>query len=74
MPYDGVAHDDPRIEPYYALAEELDVPVAIHVGPGPPGISYFGVSKYRRRHSNSLALEEVLGPGPIDTIPIWSEI
>ena len=58
--YDGVAPDDPRIEPYYALAEELDVPVAIHIGPGPPGISYFGASKYRMRHSNPLALEDVL--------------
>lgn len=58
--YDGVAPDDPRIEPYYALAEELDVPVAIHIGPGAPGISYFGASKYRMRHSNPLALEDVL--------------
>ncbi len=58
--YAGIAPDDPRIEPYYALAEELDVPVAIHVGPGPPGISYFGAPGYRMRTSNPLALEEVL--------------
>ena len=58
--YGGIAPDDPRIEPYYLLAEELDVPVAIHVGPGPPGISYFGAPGYRMRHSNPLALEEVL--------------
>lgn len=58
--YDGVAPDDPRIEPYYALAEELDVPVAIHIGPGPPGISYFGAPNYRMRHTNPLALEDVL--------------
>lgn len=58
--YAGIAPDDPRIEPYYALAEELDVPVAIHVGPGPPGISYFGAPGYRMRLSDPLALEEVL--------------
>lgn len=58
--YAGIAPDDPRIEPYYALAEEFDIPVAIHVGPGPPGISYFGGPAYRMRHSNPLALEEVL--------------
>ena len=58
--YGGVAPDDPRIEPYYALAEELDLPVAIHVGPGPPGVSYFGAQGYRMRASNPLALEEVL--------------
>jgi predicted TIM-barrel fold metal-dependent hydrolase len=58
--YDGVAPNDPRIEPYYALAVALDIPVAIHVGPGAPGISYFGASRYRMRDSNALALEDVL--------------
>ena len=58
--YAGIAPDDPRIEPYYALAEDLDVPVAIHIGPGPPGISYFGAPGYRMRLSDPLALEEVL--------------
>lgn len=58
--YAGIAPDDALIEPYYALAEELDVPVAIHVGPGPPGISYFGMPGYRMRDSSALALEEVL--------------
>lgn len=58
--YGGIAPDDPQIAPYYALAEELDVPVAIHIGPGPPGISYFGAPGYRMRDSNPLALEEVL--------------
>lgn len=58
--YGGIAPDDPRIEPYYALAEELDVPVAIHIGPGPPGVSYFGAPAYRTRASDPLALEDVL--------------
>jgi uncharacterized protein len=38
--YLGIAPDDARLEPYYALAEELDVPVGIHLGIGPPGVSY----------------------------------
>jgi predicted TIM-barrel fold metal-dependent hydrolase len=58
--YVGIAPDDQRIEPYYALAEELDVPVAIHIGPGPPGVSYFASPAYRMRLSDPLALEEVL--------------
>ena len=58
--YAGIGPDDPRIEPYYALGEELDVPVAIHVGPGPPGVSYLGSAGYRMRLSNALALEDVL--------------
>jgi predicted TIM-barrel fold metal-dependent hydrolase len=35
--YFGIAPDDPRFEPYLALLEEHDIPLAIHLGPGPPG-------------------------------------
>ena len=28
--YEGIATDDPRLEPFYALAEEFDVPVLVH--------------------------------------------
>jgi hypothetical protein len=38
--YMGMSPDDKRLEPYYALAEELDVPVGIHLGIGPPGAAY----------------------------------
>src|SRR4051812_30701357 len=38
--YLGIAPDDARLEPYYALAEELDVPIGIHLGIGPPGVAY----------------------------------
>ena len=58
--YGGTAPDSPRLEPYYALAEELDIPVAIHIGPGPPGVPYFASPKYRMAMSNPLALEDVL--------------
>lgn len=34
--YVGIAPDDERMRPYWALAEELDIPVAIHLGEGPP--------------------------------------
>jgi uncharacterized protein len=33
--YVGIAPDDPRFEPYLAVAEDLDIPVGI--GTGPPG-------------------------------------
>ena len=46
-------------EPYFALAEELDVPVGIHVGPGPPGAPYL-FPRYRARMHSALALEEPL--------------
>jgi hypothetical protein len=58
--YSGLAPNDPGLEPYFALAEELDVPVGIHVGLGPPGAAYAESPKYRMAHSNPLLLEDVL--------------
>ncbi len=60
--YQGIAPDDPAMEPIFALAEELDVPVSLHMGPGPPGTPYVtgGSAAYRARLSNPLLLEEVL--------------
>ncbi|MBV8687268.1 MAG: amidohydrolase family protein [Alphaproteobacteria bacterium] len=58
--YEGVAADDPRLEPYWALAEALDIPVAIHMGPGGGGDAYSGSGAYRVRDSSPLKLEDVL--------------
>ena len=40
LQYRGMAPNDPRLEPYYALAEEMDIPVGIHTGVGPQGTPY----------------------------------
>lgn len=58
--YDGIAPDDERMEPYWALAEELDIPVGIHLGEGYPGAPYLDDPKYRARLGNPLLLEDVL--------------
>jgi hypothetical protein len=58
--YAGLAPADPALEPYFALAEELDIPVGLHMGPGPPGAAYRGSPNYRMALSNPLLLEEVL--------------
>ena len=58
--YVGVEPDDERMEPYWALAEELDIPVGIHIGTGPPGVIYLGYTNYRARLHSPLTLEEVL--------------
>ena len=58
--YEGLRADDPRLEPYWALAEELDVPVGIHIGPGEPAQPYGHRSSYRARNGSPLALEDVL--------------
>lgn len=55
----GTAPNDPALRPYFALAEELDIPVLIHVagiGPYLPG--------FRSAKGNPLLLEEVLVQHP----------
>jgi predicted TIM-barrel fold metal-dependent hydrolase len=58
--YAGIEPDDEAMEPYWALAEELDIPVGIHIGPGPPGVIYLGSENYRGRMHSPLSMEEVL--------------
>ncbi len=65
--YLGIAPNDARMEPYYALAEELDIPVGIHLGIGPPAVSYaaapfpaFKSPRYRGWAGDPLLLEDVL--------------
>jgi uncharacterized protein len=58
--YAGITPDDERMAPYWALAEELDIPVGIHVGTGPPGAIYLGFEGYRARSHSPLTMEEVL--------------
>lgn len=66
--YMGLSPDDPRMAPYYALAEELNLPVGIHLGIGPPGAAYVDRRGFPPRKSpnysgaagSPLALERVL--------------
>lgn len=58
--YEGIGPDDARLEPIWAAAEANDIPVAIHIGPGPPGVAYLPRSGYRARLSSPLLLEDVL--------------
>lgn len=59
--YAGVSADDSRWEPYFALAEELDIPVGIHMGEGPPAVGRFpGYEKYRAHLTSTFQLEGVL--------------
>jgi len=58
--YAGLAPNDSLLEPYYALAERLDVPFAIHMGTGPQGTAFNFFPQYRMRNGNPLLLEDVL--------------
>ncbi|OKS86719.1 hypothetical protein RG47T_2176 [Mucilaginibacter polytrichastri] len=58
--YEGILPSDTVFEPYLKMAEDLDVPLGIHIGPGPPGASYQGAPNYRARMHSPLVLEEAL--------------
>lgn len=58
--YAGIAPNDERLEPYWALAEELDIPVGIHTGTGPPGAIYLGFEGHRAELDSPLTMEDVL--------------
>jgi hypothetical protein len=60
MIYWGVAPNDPQMEPYWALAEELDIPVGVHTGLGPSNTPYQCCPKFRTSLGNPALLEEVL--------------
>jgi len=63
--YRGVRADDPRYEPFWALAERLDLPVGIHMGEGPPAAGRFpGYETYRVGLSSTFQLEAVLRRHP----------
>jgi predicted TIM-barrel fold metal-dependent hydrolase len=63
--YRGQRFDDPRYEPYFALAEELDVPVGVHLGEGPPATARFpGYEEYRASMGQPFLLEPVLRAHP----------
>ena len=63
--YRGHRPDDPRYEPYFTLAEELDIPVGIHMGEGPPAAARFpGYETYRVDAGAPLLLEDVLRKHP----------
>jgi len=57
--YLGIGADDPRMEPLWALAEELDLPVGIHMGLGWPGVNA-DMPLMRMRLGDPLLLEDVL--------------
>ena len=64
--YLGMSPADNRLDPYWALAEEFDVPVGVHMGPGPSGAAYesspvpFQSPGFRMALGDPLILEEVL--------------
>jgi uncharacterized protein len=63
--YAGLTLSDEQYRPYLALAEEFDIPVAVHTGMGPPGISFDPCCRgFRASLGNPALLEEALNRHP----------
>ena len=58
--YEGLSPSDPSLDPYFALAESLDIPVGVHTGTSFPGTPYQGYPRFRVALGNPLLLEDVL--------------
>jgi len=64
LQYEGISPSDPSVDKYFALAEELDIPVAIHMGTGGSGRANVTMPKFRGSMGNPLLLEELLARHP----------
>lgn len=63
--YEGEKPNAERLEPYFALAERLDIPVGLHLGEGPPGGAHvMPGSNYTPAAGRPLDLDPVLRRHP----------
>jgi predicted TIM-barrel fold metal-dependent hydrolase len=60
LQYQGMSPSDMGVDSYFALAEQLDVPVGIHMEMGGSGRANIGTPRSRGSMGNPLLLEEVL--------------
>ena len=68
--YDDELATDAKFESYFALAERLDIPVAIHLGEGPPGgAAVMPESKYTPAAGRPLDLDPLLARHP--KLRVW---
>lgn len=65
LQYNGQRADDPALEPFWALAEQRDVPVGIHLGESVPGgAREAGPNGFRPSLTTPFQLEDVLRKHP----------
>lgn len=64
LQYDGKTLDQPEFEPYLAICERTEIPVAIHMGLGPPETPYHGFPNFTVTTGNPFYLEPVLKKHP----------
>jgi predicted TIM-barrel fold metal-dependent hydrolase len=64
LQYQGMSPSDMSVDAYFALAEELDIPVGIHMGTGGSGRANVMMPKFRGSMGNPLLLEDALARHP----------
>ena len=64
LQYEGVSPSDTSVDRYFALAEQLDIPVAVHMGTGGSGRANVAMPKFRGSMGNPLLFEELLARHP----------
>ena len=69
LQYQGLSPSDPSVDKYFALAEELDIPVGIHMGTGGSGRANITMPKFRGSMGNPLLLEDLLARHP--KLRVW---
>ncbi|HEY0670991.1 MAG TPA: amidohydrolase family protein [Longimicrobiales bacterium] len=62
--YEGLSPSDSAFEPYWDLAEKLDIPVGIHTGLSFPGITQRGAPNFRVAYGDPMLLEGMLNRHP----------
>jgi uncharacterized protein len=64
LQYEGLSPSDPSVDKYFALAEELDIPVAIHIERADRARANVTSPKFRGSMGNPLLLEDLLARHP----------
>lgn len=62
--YSGTTLSDPEWQPYFAICEKYDIPVAVHNGGGAPGGTHAWSPKARLSLSNPFLIEDVFAKYP----------
>lgn len=67
--YQGMSPSDTALDAYFAVAEQLNIPVGIHMGTGGNGMANITSPKYRASLGNPFLLEDLLARHP--KLKVW---
>ncbi|WP_282590677.1 amidohydrolase family protein [Gaoshiqia sediminis] len=67
--YQGISPSDLSLDEYFGIAEELGIPVGIHLGTGGNGMANLTQPKYRASLGNPFILEDLLARHP--NLKVW---